>query len=178
MRQLQLFTTKELAAMRDRTKSRRYSPAGEEFRREHARQRAWGLARRHDEKLRRLRAAAPPPSTPAPPPQPEPSPPHPSVDAAELGERPASDTGPDRPDSVERDAPQHQAHGGDRPGPVAERRFRRAARRPCRPADVVRRGSVVRRNPRAPEIGIAQFIEYRPHGPPTPILGRPFSAAR
>ena len=41
--------------MRDRTKSRRYSPEREEFRRTHARHRAWGLAQRHAERLRQLR---------------------------------------------------------------------------------------------------------------------------
>ena len=55
MRQLQLFTTAELARMRDRTRSRNYSPERDEFRRAHERRRAWGLARRHAEKLRRLR---------------------------------------------------------------------------------------------------------------------------
>jgi hypothetical protein len=55
MRQLELFTVAELAEMRDRTRSRRYSPANEQFRREHARRRSWGLARRHAEKLRRAR---------------------------------------------------------------------------------------------------------------------------
>ena len=47
--------------MRDRTKSRRYSPEAEQFRREHARHRDWGLAPRHGLKLWRLpreRAAA------------------------------------------------------------------------------------------------------------------------
>jgi hypothetical protein len=58
MGQLQFFSAGELAAMRDRTRSRRYSPVGEQFRREHARHRAWGLARRHAEKLRRVRAEA------------------------------------------------------------------------------------------------------------------------
>jgi hypothetical protein len=57
MRQLQLFTTAELARMRDRTASRSYSPEAEEFRRNHERHRAWGLARRHAERLRRLREA-------------------------------------------------------------------------------------------------------------------------
>ncbi|HEV7709548.1 MAG TPA: hypothetical protein VGP16_15220 [Asanoa sp.] len=41
MRQLQLFTSAELAGMRDRTAARNYSPEGEEFRREHERHRAW-----------------------------------------------------------------------------------------------------------------------------------------
>jgi hypothetical protein len=37
MRQLQLFTSAALAKMRDRTASRNYSPAHDEFRREHER---------------------------------------------------------------------------------------------------------------------------------------------
>ena len=57
-RQLQLFSTAELAVMRDRTASRAYSPERDEFRREHERHRAWGLKRRHAERLRRLRGAA------------------------------------------------------------------------------------------------------------------------
>ena len=40
--------------MRDRTKSRNYSPEREEFRREHELRRKWGLMYRHAEKLRRL----------------------------------------------------------------------------------------------------------------------------
>ena len=55
MRQLQLFTRAELAAMRDPTASRNYSPERDKFRREHQRHRTWGLARRHAEKLRRAR---------------------------------------------------------------------------------------------------------------------------
>jgi hypothetical protein len=42
MRQLQLFTTAQLATMRDRTRSRKYSPQKDEFRREHERHRDWG----------------------------------------------------------------------------------------------------------------------------------------
>jgi hypothetical protein len=41
--------------MRDHTASRNYSPEREEFRREHARHRAWGLLQRHGERLHRLR---------------------------------------------------------------------------------------------------------------------------
>jgi hypothetical protein len=41
--------------MRDRTRSRRYSPGREAFRREHQRHREWGLARRHAERLHQLR---------------------------------------------------------------------------------------------------------------------------
>ena len=58
MRQLQLFTSADLAKMRDRTARRNYSPEAEEFRRVHKKDRDWGLARRHAEKLSRLRAAA------------------------------------------------------------------------------------------------------------------------
>ncbi len=54
MGQLGLFTRAELAEMRDRTKSRRYSPEKEAFRREHERRRAWGLIQRHSRKLRDL----------------------------------------------------------------------------------------------------------------------------
>ena len=42
VRQLQFFTTAELAGMRDRTASRNYSAERDEFRREHERQRDWG----------------------------------------------------------------------------------------------------------------------------------------
>jgi hypothetical protein len=45
----------ELAVMRDRSASRKYSPEGEAFRREHERHRAWGLTQRHAERLRRSR---------------------------------------------------------------------------------------------------------------------------
>jgi hypothetical protein len=55
MRQLSLFGRAEITAMRDPTMSRNYSPAGEAFRREHARHRAHGLRRRHAEKLARIR---------------------------------------------------------------------------------------------------------------------------
>ena len=44
--------------MRDRTRRRNYSPAAEEFRREHERHRAWGLQQRHAAKLSRLRREA------------------------------------------------------------------------------------------------------------------------
>ena len=59
MRQLQFFTTAQLATMRDRTARRNYSPEADEFRRVHEVERAWGLKRRHAEKLRRLRSASP-----------------------------------------------------------------------------------------------------------------------
>ncbi|SDT63230.1 hypothetical protein SAMN04489716_5023 [Actinoplanes derwentensis] len=44
-----------VAGMRDRTKSKNYCPDRDEFRRDHERRRAWGLQRRHTEKLRRIR---------------------------------------------------------------------------------------------------------------------------
>src|SRR6185436_16543307 len=56
--QLQFFTRPATAAMRDRTKARNHSPAKEEFRREHARRRRWGLARRHAQKLCRSRGCS------------------------------------------------------------------------------------------------------------------------
>jgi hypothetical protein len=56
--QMSFFGRAETAAMRDRTLSRNYSAARDEFRREHERHRSWGLRQRHAEKLRRIRAAA------------------------------------------------------------------------------------------------------------------------
>src|SRR5690349_16667163 len=118
MRQMGLFTVTELAAMRDRTSSRRYSPTNEQFRREHARHRAWGLAQRHAEKLRRVREHRaevarqpdPPPSPgpgtqrparrsapPAPPPAPASSAPPP---AACAGHRQAPKPTTTPPDST------------------------------------------------------------------------------
>jgi hypothetical protein len=55
MGQGSLFSRSEIAGMRDRTRSRKYSAARDDFRREHERHRAWGLQRRHAEKLRRIR---------------------------------------------------------------------------------------------------------------------------
>src|SRR5690349_23297764 len=55
MGQLQFFSPRELAGMRDRSASRSYSPEGEEFRREHERHRAWGLIQRRGQRLRHLR---------------------------------------------------------------------------------------------------------------------------
>lgn len=55
MRQLQLFTRAELAAMRDHTRRRDYSPEADEFRRDHQRRRAAGLKQRHAQRSRRLR---------------------------------------------------------------------------------------------------------------------------
>ena len=104
MRQLQLFTTAQLAKMRDRTAARNYSVESEEFRRNHERHRAWGLERRHAERLRQLREkrrAALEPAGPAPGPPParsasgpaSGSPPGrsaPGLDAGSQSGRPAS----------------------------------------------------------------------------------------
>jgi hypothetical protein len=54
MGQGSLFSREDIASMRDRTRSKNYSAARDELRREHERNRAWGLQRRHAEKLRRL----------------------------------------------------------------------------------------------------------------------------
>jgi hypothetical protein len=51
---MSLFTPAHTAAMRDRTKRRNYSEEAEQFRREHAIRRDWGLEQRHARKLRRL----------------------------------------------------------------------------------------------------------------------------
>ncbi|MET8154002.1 hypothetical protein, partial [Actinoplanes sp. NPDC005259] len=67
--QLQFFSRGELAAMRDRTASRNYSPERDQFRRDHERHRRWGLTQRHARRLRQLRDqhddhAAPDPTEP------------------------------------------------------------------------------------------------------------------
>ncbi len=61
MRQLQLFTTTELAAMRDQTAARSHSPQAAEFRQEHERRRAQGLRRRHAERLQHAMRVRPGP---------------------------------------------------------------------------------------------------------------------
>ncbi|MFI5908136.1 hypothetical protein [Dactylosporangium sp. NPDC051541] len=52
--QMGLFGKCETATMRDRTRSRKYSPLMEAFRRMHQEQRDWGLEQRHAAKLRRI----------------------------------------------------------------------------------------------------------------------------
>lgn len=56
-RQLTLFSATDVAAMRDRTKSRNHSPEREAFQRTHSRHRTWGKAQRHSERWRQLRAS-------------------------------------------------------------------------------------------------------------------------
>ena len=63
MRQLQLFTSAELARMRDRTKSRNHSPERDKFRREHGRHRQWGLIQRHARKRRQIHGTGEPART-------------------------------------------------------------------------------------------------------------------
>jgi len=80
VRQLSLFDRATTTAMRDRTRSRNYSPERDEFRRDHERRRYWGLKRRHAEKLRQLhgdptRPATPPANDDQPRPTPTPPPP-------------------------------------------------------------------------------------------------------
>ncbi|WP_433606364.1 SDR family NAD(P)-dependent oxidoreductase [Dactylosporangium sp. CA-139114] len=58
MGQMQLFSARELAAMRDRTKAKHWWPGKDEFRKEAQRRRDWGLVRRHAEKLRRIHEPA------------------------------------------------------------------------------------------------------------------------
>src|SRR5947208_15308944 len=55
MAQLELFSRSQIAAVRDRTASRNYSPEREQFRREHERHREWGLRQRHGRRLMHLR---------------------------------------------------------------------------------------------------------------------------
>jgi hypothetical protein len=52
--QIGLFSRAQITSMRDRTKRRNYSEEAEEFRRDHARRRRYGLAQRHAQKLTRL----------------------------------------------------------------------------------------------------------------------------
>jgi hypothetical protein len=54
MTQLELFPRQVINALRDKSKDRRWSPERDEFRRDCARRRKWGLKRRHAEKLCRL----------------------------------------------------------------------------------------------------------------------------
>jgi hypothetical protein len=55
MAQLSLFSRSQVAYWRDRNSSRNHSPEREQFRREHARHREWGLRQRHGRKTMYLR---------------------------------------------------------------------------------------------------------------------------
>lgn len=75
--------------MRDRTASPNYSPARDEFRREHERHRAWGLMQRHGQRLRRLRngSCAIPAASPHVHRPPDPTRPSPSAPVSALVEQ-------------------------------------------------------------------------------------------
>jgi hypothetical protein len=60
MPQLELLSLSQIAAIRNRRASRHYSPARDEFRREHERHREWGLRQRHGRRLMHLRMHAAP----------------------------------------------------------------------------------------------------------------------
>src|SRR5882757_8300872 len=64
MPQLEFFSRSQLASWRDRTASRNYSAERDQFRRDHARHREWGLRQRHGRRSMYLRIygdiAAPP----------------------------------------------------------------------------------------------------------------------
>jgi len=146
MRQLQLFTRAALAEMRDRTASRNYSPAREEFRREHAHHRAWGLTQRHGERLRRQRgkscahdpaprsqpvaADVTPPAQMSQPAHPE----HGSGNHHTETSRPPTPTRvPPRPASA---TPHRRGHGlGPRPQPISH-----PSKRHRRPPSAIRAG--------------------------------------
>jgi hypothetical protein len=160
MRQLQLFTTAALAEMRDRTASRNHSPAREEFRREHARHRAWGLVQRHGERLRRRRrqpcardpaprceqvgAEVAPPARSSQPTQPE----HAARDHHTRSPRPPTPAGP----SPARVPPRRPP--GSRPQPIShlsKRRHRASSTIWAEGATSVPRRLTIRRSDRPPK---------------------------
>ena len=98
--------------MRDRTASRNYSTERDEFRREHERRRAFGLQRRHAERLRRLRDSRPAAAT-CPPHPAEELPPSPASDTAHRGSRAA----PSRAFPAGRDLPRTHGHPSGQPTP-------------------------------------------------------------
>lgn len=118
MRQLQLFTPTELAAMRVRAASRNHSPTAETFRRTHQRHRAWGLTQRHAERLRRSRER--PPSAdqhPGPPSR------KPSECRRPRSERPESSlTHHPEPTPADQTAPAARSGGSDQNAPAARSR--------------------------------------------------------
>jgi hypothetical protein len=75
--------------MRDRTRSRNYSPERDDFRRLHEKHRAWGLQQRHGRKLQRLRQSRAEPQTPHALKSPRPHPPPVASPPAMPSARPA-----------------------------------------------------------------------------------------
>ena len=109
-RQLSLFTTAQVAVMRDRTASRNYSPQRDEFRRRHEEHRARGLARRHAARLNRIRGATRPAA-------------HREAErhAPSAGQRIGGEARPLRADAVPRrdELPARGASGSGAPAPCA-----------------------------------------------------------
>ena len=152
--------------MRDRTKARNYSPERDEFRRDHERRRAFGLARRHAERLRHARSQPRPAwlvaaterygQAPPSPPRQTPSRQAPSRQPA-TPSCPTGQTTPPRHRSpgdqhlqTARHDPRPAAHHPPRPtpplepGPAAEHAARPAALSPSRPVARSEVGSVAR----------------------------------
>ena len=186
MRQLQLFTTAELAVIRDRTASRSYSPAGDQFRREHERHRSWGLARRHAERLRRLAGSDGGPHAPTAAENPletqiSPAPVSIPPDQAERGA-----VGPGLPTGRNRSRPDAQ-NAADQPGPVGKAPSGPVGKAPSGPVGKAPSGPVgkapsgpVGKAPSGP-VGKAPLRSVglrrsRPAGqPPAPRVGTPRS---
>jgi len=127
--------------MRDRTRSRRHSPANEAFRQEHQRHRDWGLARRHAEKLRRMQGGATAPQqrtagtnhegrTPAPSPAPIPR--MPSAPSAPSA--PRTPRTPRTPSARRTSQPGPEQPPANRPRPTGCTPAPRRGRQTVRPA--------------------------------------------
>ena len=140
---MSLFDRATTTAMRDRTRSRNYSPERDEFRRDHERRRYWGLKRRHAEKLRQLHSGPTPPTTVSD--QPRPTPPPPAV-AAPVAVSTPPPVSPDRSASAPRPARPsvnawHIAAAPTAPQPATKKRIQppRDSRRQSTPPDPRRR---------------------------------------
>ena len=174
MGQLSLFGRSEIAAMRDRTAKRNYSPAADEFRREHERHRKWGLQQRHGEKLRRLRlsrsaalAAATPEGGPACPTAPA-APPAPRVPTApRVSTPPASPSAARVPAAPRAATPPAPSCAPRVPAPPASPS---AARVPAPPVSRVPAApSAAPRVPAAPRPGLAPQPNQPPQRPAAQI---------
>lgn len=181
--QLQIFTTSQLAKMRDPTASRSYSPGRDEFRRTHERHRAWGLARRHAERLRHVRGRAGDPSTaattrpgrtsqPDSPRRPEPTCPRQATSAPPTRKTPdqprlkatARDTSPRHPASPR---PARNPHAGPaRPAPITRTT---PTVTPPSPHDLAKRYKPGRRAPPYSAKDYSQIGKERPHAHFSPL---------
>jgi hypothetical protein len=92
-----LLSRSQLAAMRDRTTLRNYSPEADRFRRDHKRHRDWGLTQRHARRLRQIRGRLDGSRTPSTAGNPRP-------DRARPPSGPLGD-GPPQPEQVDLTAP-------------------------------------------------------------------------